>query len=195
MQIKAPNPSLLLENKGVNPIIRLYFEVNFLKNLYRQGWLETKVMDKYCESVAEHCFSMAILSMLIRDKFFPNLDLEKILTMCLVHEFGEINAGDITPAAGISNNDLSKLERAGVESILMKYDGMQRYIDIWHEFEAGVTSESKLVKQIDKLDMAFQARVYSLQHKLNLDEFMGSARKRMIDPEISALLDEIEKLS
>ena len=46
------------------------------------------------ESVAEHCWRLTLMAMLCKDEY-PDLDIEKVIKMCLVHDFGEAVTGDI----------------------------------------------------------------------------------------------------
>ena len=45
------------------------------------------------ESVADHTFGCAVFALLIRDEF-PQLDMDKVLEMCLIHDFGEAVTGE-----------------------------------------------------------------------------------------------------
>ena len=65
-----------------------------LKNVSRQGWID-KLSISDPESVADHSYSMAIMSMVISD--LENYDSEKILKMVMLHDLAESKAGDITP--------------------------------------------------------------------------------------------------
>ena len=46
------------------------------------------------ESVAEHSWRLAVMAMLCTDEY-PNLDINKVIKMCLIHDFGEAVTGDI----------------------------------------------------------------------------------------------------
>lgn len=46
------------------------------------------------ESVAEHCWRTALMAYWISDEF-PEIDLEKLLKLCLIHDLGEAFTGDI----------------------------------------------------------------------------------------------------
>ena len=85
-----------------------------LKQLYRQGWLKRGVPPERCESVAEHTLGVAVLVMLLADTRFPELDAQKVLRMALLHDFGEIDAGDFTPIDGISLQEKHRLEKESV---------------------------------------------------------------------------------
>ncbi|WP_016879782.1 HD domain-containing protein, partial [Chlorogloeopsis fritschii] len=78
MHTKAPLPIALLEGKTTLPIIEAYFEFNHLKQLYRQGWLRHGIEPKYCESVAEHSFGVALLALFLADEYSLDLDKTKV---------------------------------------------------------------------------------------------------------------------
>jgi putative hydrolases of HD superfamily len=193
MKIKNPNPVAFLD-PTVDPLITLYFEVNHLKQLFRQGWLERGVSEAKCESVAEHCFGMAILAMFICDAYFPTLDKAKVVMMCLVHEFGEIGVGDVTPAHNIPVDLRHQQEFESIQKLLAPIAGSEKYLALWEEFEKAETPEAVLVKQLDRLEMGLQAKIYGLQTGKNLQEFIESARAKMIAPELQALLNNVEAI-
>ncbi len=191
MQTKAEPPAALLGDRRTLPLITAYFEFNQLKQLYRQGWLRRGAPEERCETVAEHTFSMAVLAMVIADAHFPHLDMTKLLRMVLLHDFGEIGAGDITPADGVAATIKHARERESVAQVLGKLSVGAAYVDLWDEYEAGVTPEARYVKQIDRLDMALQAAVYQAQGLVDASEFLASAAQALSDPGLQAILAEI----
>ena len=87
---KNRNPAEVLPKKAVDPIIEVYFQINHLKQLYRRGWLrDNRVSEAQCESVADHCFGMMILAILVIDRFSIRVDLLKVARMIVLHELGE----------------------------------------------------------------------------------------------------------
>ena len=119
------------------PVIAAYYEMAHLKQLYRQGWLRRGVPKDRCESVAEHSFSVAMLALWLADRVCAPLDVNKALRMALLHDFGEIYAGDFTPADLISEDEKSRLEEELVRQVLAKLPDGPAYIALWEEFEAG----------------------------------------------------------
>ena len=141
----------------------LYQEIYKLKNLERKGWHIRNISDnvtKRTESDAEHCFSMCLLALEIIKKENLNLNIEKVLKMCLYHELGEIDVGDITPLDNVTKLEKHNAELNGVSRISELSD-MPEIKDIWLEFEENKTIEAKFVKMIDKLDTVIQSKIYS----------------------------------
>ena len=46
------------------------------------------------ESVAEHSWRISLMALLLRHEF-PELDIDKVVDMCLIHDLGECFTGDI----------------------------------------------------------------------------------------------------
>lgn len=193
METKGPHPGDFVKDPSAPPVLAAWFEVNQLKQLYRQGWLKRGVGSDQCESVAEHSFGVAMLAMWLADAHFPDLDPLKVLRMALIHDLGEVHAGDLTPSHGVSKDEKTFLERASVQKILEKLSNGDLYLDLWEEYEAGVSDEAVFVKQVDRLEMAMQAGIYQKMNDLDLSEFFNSAGKVINAPQLRVLLETLEK--
>jgi putative hydrolase of HD superfamily len=191
MEIKAENPIGLLRGGDYAALIAAYFELCHLKQLYRQGWLRRGVPRERCESIAEHSFGVAVLALwLVQAR--PELDADKVLRMALLHDLGEVYAGDITPDDGMSEEEKHRREAEAVQQILSRLPRGQEYIQLWDEFEAGASAEARFVRQLDRLEMGLQAAVYQGQGLIDGSEFFASARQALDDPDLAALLNEVQ---
>lgn len=164
-----------------------------LKTIPRQGWIE-KLSIKNVESVADHSYSMAIIGMILSD--YEKHNTEKILKMILIHDLVESITGDFTPEQ-ISKNDKIQLEAKTMDKILKHLPKklQTQYFDLWHEYQMNNTTEAKFVHQIDKLEMAIQAKIYSKKLKSikNLKPFFDSAKKNIHDPSLLKLFNQISE--
>jgi len=174
-------------------LVDAYFQAAHLKQLFRQGWLRRGVAPDRCESVAEHSYTTALLAMLIADAARPDLDTAKVLRLALLHDIGEVHAGDLTPADGVSGADKHEREAEGVRRVLAGLAGRERHVELWEEYEAQQTPEARFVRQIDRLEMALQATVYASQGHAGLAEFLVTARRDVEDPDLVVLLDILER--
>jgi putative hydrolase of HD superfamily len=113
--------------------------------------------------------------------------------MALFHDFGEIYAGDFTPADDISPEEKSRREEESASQVFSRLPQGETYLALWREFEYGDTREARFVRQIDRLEMAFQASIYQRQGYPNLEGFFASARKALDDQQLLALLEEVQK--
>ena len=171
-----------------------FYEYLFrLKKLSRRGWLLRGIEVSNCESVAEHMYSMTWLALYFI-KEFPELDENKVLKMCLVHDLGESIIGDITPVDDVSSEKKYKMEYEAINTIFdynkkkqnillndsvsdknNRYYDNKNWIDLWNEFESKTTPESIFVNDIDKLDLLLQAVKYKDELGKSATEFIQSA--------------------
>ena len=111
-----------------------------LKDVLRQGWVNAGVQSP--ESVAAHSWGMAILAL----KLCPNnLDLERVLKLCLVHDLPEVIVGDLTPSDDRSTKAAD--ERAAMQQLAPEW------VNLFDEYEEQSTDEAVFVRSLDKLDM------------------------------------------
>ncbi|MCJ8282524.1 MAG: HD domain-containing protein, partial [Rivularia sp. ALOHA_DT_140] len=165
-----------------------------LKQLYRPGWLHIGVSPHNCESVAEHSFCVALLALVLTDEYSIELDSAKVVRMALIHDLGEIYAGDFTPADKIDKYQKYQLEKQSVTKVLEKLPHALKWVALWEEYEKGESAESQLVRQLDKLEMALQASVYEHQGLADLSVFFASANRSLSWLELKLILIRLEEL-
>ena len=119
MKTKQPNPIALVADQPISPLLQLFFECNHLKQLLRQGWLRRGIAPEQSESVAEHSFQVALMVLFLADAF-PELDLQKSVLMALLHDCGEIYAGDITPHDPVTTQEKEALEQQAISALFSK---------------------------------------------------------------------------
>ena len=164
-----------------------------LKKISRQGWID-KLSLNSPESVADHSYSMAIMGMVISD--LQNYDSEKIIKMILLHDLAESKIGDHTPEE-LSKEEKKKLENNAFNEIIKNLPDLIKlqYLQIWQEYQEKNSQESNIVHQIDKLELALQAKIYEKDghSKDKLESFFESARIDITDPKLKELFTKIIK--
>ena len=107
------------------------------------------------ESVAEHSWRVSLMASLLRHEF-PDLDMDKVVNMCLIHDLGECFTGDI-PAFVKTDAD-RKTEDALLEQWVKSLpEELSADISaLYKEMEAQDTAEAKLYKALDKLEALIQ---------------------------------------
>ena len=160
-----------------------------LKTISRQGWIDKLGLDKP-ESVSDHTFSLSMMSLVFSE--IKKLDTLRVLKMSLIHDLAESIIGDLTP------NELSKeekiiLEKNTMEKILQDLpDSIRDQISQnWEEFLEQKTPESILVHELDKLEMALQAKIYEKDGNFGIQSFLESAEKEIKTPELKELFRKI----
>ncbi len=164
-----------------------------LKKIPRQGWID-KLSIESPESVADHSYSMAIIGMAISD--LQNYNSEKILKMILLHDLAESKIGDYAPKQ-LSKEKKDKLENNAFHEIIKNLPDLikSQYLQIWQEYQENNSLESKIVHQIDKLEMALQAKIYEKDghSQEKLESFFESAKTGITDPKLKELFTKIVK--
>ena len=162
-----------------------------LKNISRQGWID-KLSIEHPESVADHSYSMAIMGMVISD--LENYNSEKILKMILLHDLAESKIGDFTPEQ-INKENKMKIENKAYDEIISTLpDSIKlQYGKIWEEYQKQESPESKIVHQIDKLEMVLQAKIYQKEGTPAeaVESFFKSAEIEITHPKLKELFDQI----
>ncbi len=164
-----------------------------LKKIPRRGWVE-KLDLKNPESVADHTFMMSVVGMLVSD--YEDHDFEKILKMTLLHDLAESKIGDFTPDQIPKEKKLELENRAFRELFgLLPSNLQENYQKIWNEFTECKTDDSKLVHEIDKLEMAIQAKKYEQSgiSREKLQTFYDSAEKGIHHPKLKELFTKMCK--
>ena len=107
------------------------------------------------ESVAEHCWRISFLALFMRDEF-PEVDMDKVVRMCLVHDMGEAFTGDI-PAFVKTDSD-ERRERAllkeWVSGLPAPY--CDEFMALYGEMAAMETQEARLFKALDGIEAVIQ---------------------------------------
>lgn len=107
------------------------------------------------ESVAEHSWRVSLMAFLLRGEF-PELDMDKVICMCLIHDLGECFTGDI-PTFLKTNEDREtedSLLNRWVRGLPTEISG--RMNTLYREMDALQTPEARLYKALDKLEALIQ---------------------------------------
>ena len=107
------------------------------------------------ESVAEHSWRAALMALLLREEF-PELDTDRVIKMCIVHDLGECFTGDIPTFE--KNESHRKTEDQLLEEWVKGLpQGVSHELSrLFWEMNAQNTPEARLFKAIDKLEALIQ---------------------------------------
>ena len=125
-------------------------EIDKEKNIFRQTHLSEHGRN---ENDAEHAWHMAIMAYLLREYANEEVDIAKVMLMCLIHDIVEIDAGD-TYAYDTERIATQKIrEDAAKERIfsLLPDDQKAEMISLFDEFEEYQSPEAKFAHAMDNL--------------------------------------------
>jgi len=103
------------------------------------------------ESVAEHSWRVALMAYLMKDEY-PDLDMDKVIRMCLIHDMGEAVTGDIPTFE--KTEDHRTAERLALDGLLdtLPAPWPDELKTLFDEMEALETQEAKLYKSLDRME-------------------------------------------
>ena len=107
------------------------------------------------ESVAEHSWRVSLMALFLKREF-PDVDIDKVVSMCLIHDLGECFTGDI-PAFVKTDSDRQvedSLLDQWIASLPAELSSGLR--DLYREMDEQKTKEAKIYKALDKLEALIQ---------------------------------------
>ena len=122
-----------------------------LKGSPRHAWTSTGRR----ESVAEHCWRLALLSFYTAGAF-PGVDLTKLLLMSLFHDIGEAFTGDIPTFEKTAAHEATEAQAVEAWLHALPADVGPQLTALLAEYEAQETQEARLVKALDKMEALIQ---------------------------------------
>jgi len=129
-------------------IVAFLTELERLKLVYRSAYVSDRSRH---ENSAEHSWHLAIGLLTVARELNLEIDLPKALVMALIHDICEIDAGD-TPIYGGARPDQHDREQACIDRLAGHGPQFGLELrDLWNEFEAQQTPESRWVKVLDRL--------------------------------------------
>lgn len=128
-------------------------EIDKEKNILRQTHLSGHGRN---ENDAEHAWHMAIMTAVLSEYANEQIDVLKTITMLLIHDLVEIDAGDTYAYDEEAKKTQKERELKGAGRIfgLLPKDQQEYFYGLWEEFEAGVTPEASFARTMDNFQPA-----------------------------------------
>ncbi|SFK40424.1 HD domain-containing protein [Methylophaga sulfidovorans] len=139
-------------------------ELDALKHINRRSYISG---GERLENSAEHSWHLAMACWNIAEHFQLNVDMAKLLQYALVHDLGEVDAGD-TFLYSTERKTANEAERQCVKRFSEhKGNHIQNLLSVWDEQEFGDSIEAKLMKAVDRLlpfllNIAAQGKTWKL---------------------------------
>lgn len=125
-------------------------ELEKLKATHRNN----RTLDAYrFENSAEHSWQGALMALVFREYIPEEVNLEKVMSMLLIHDLGEIYAGDtfIFDDVGKSDSYDREFESLKISLDKLPSDQQESFLGLWQEFETGISMEAKYARVLDAL--------------------------------------------
>ena len=156
-------------------IFQFIQEIDKEKFIGRQTYLSDGIRK---ENDAEHAWHLAVMTILLAGYANEPIDVLKTVTMLLIHDIVEIDAGDTYAYDEDAKRTQSEREERAAERIfglLPEEDGRALY-DLWREFEDQKTPEARFARTMDNLqpmmlNHATDGKAWT-EHQVSLDQIL-----------------------
>ena len=137
-------------NERLRKQLDFILEIDKEKNIFRQTHLSG--FGRF-ENDAEHAWHMAIMAYLLKEYANEEVNIGKVMIMCLIHDIVEIEAGDTYAYDEINLKSQKEREDKAKEKLysLLPNDQKQELISLFDEFEENLTPEAKFAHAMDNL--------------------------------------------
>jgi putative hydrolase of HD superfamily len=140
-------PGISLERMG--SVLSFLDEANRLKDTLRSG----RTPQGRQESTAEHSWRLCLLAILLAGEL-KDVDLLKLLKICIVHDLGEAISGDVPATDQRAGDDRAERERADLITLCapLPEDLGTEIVSLWDEYAQAASPEAIMAKGLDKIE-------------------------------------------
>lgn len=168
-----------MEQSRLEKQFEFFREIDKEKFIGRQTYLTDAVRK---ENDAEHAWHMAVMAILLSEYSNEEIDVLKTVTMLLIHDLVEIDAGDTYAYDEEGKKTKRAREEMAADRIfgLLPEDQGERLRVLWEEFESGETAEARFAHTMDHiqplmLNAATDGKSW-LEHGVRLEQVLGRNR-------------------
>jgi len=113
------------------------------------------------ESVAEHSWMMTLMAFFMKDEF-TEVDMDKVIRMCIIHDLGECFTGDVPTFEKTKNNEKQEKEllHRWIDTLPENYAVEMKAL--YEEMAKRETIEAKIYKAIDSMEALVQHNISDL---------------------------------
>lgn len=133
---------------------RLDRQVGFCREIDKEKCIERETyltVASRMENDAEHAWHAALMAIILKEYANSRIDILKVVTMLLIHDIVEIDAGDAYAYDENAQKNQAQRERKAADRIfgMLPEDQKAEMLLIWKEFEEQETAESKYAHALD----------------------------------------------
>jgi putative hydrolase of HD superfamily len=149
-------PTVQQAEEGIDAADRLDRQLRFLVEIDRLKTVvrKTKITDKSrYENSAEHSWHLALMATVLAEHSPAGVDVSHALSMLLVHDLVEIDAGDFAWYDAAANQGKRERELAAATRLfgLLPSDQSSQLLALWEEFEANKTPAARYANALDRV--------------------------------------------
>jgi len=165
-------------------VVEFLFEVGMLKKTPRTGY---QFLGSGKESVADHSFRTAVIGYVLATQE-PEADLNKVVLMCLFHDFPETRTGDQNY---VNKRYVKADEKGALRDQVDALPFADDVIALTNEFNEDITLEAQLAKDADQLDLILELKEQLDFGNPNATDWLDFAVKRLFTEKARNMAGEI----
>jgi len=165
-------------------MVEFMFEMGMLKRTPRTGY---QFLGSGRESVADHTFRTAVIGYALAS-MEPEADREKVILMCLFHDFPEARTGDHNY---VNKKYVTVDEEKAVQDQVQGLPFGDEVSRLIQEFNGLETLEARLSKDADQLDLILELKEQLDLGNTQAEEWLSFALKRLLTASGKQLAQEI----
>lgn len=160
---------------------RIEQQFDFIREIDKEKLIERQTYissGERKENDSEHAWHLAMMTILLSEYSSEQIDVLRTVTMVLLHDIVEIDAGDTYAYDDTAALDKREREQAAADRIfaLLPEDQAVKLRGIWEEYEARETPEAKFAHTMDNiqptmLNDATDGRAWE-EHGVHLHQIM-----------------------
>lgn len=175
--------------RDIEKIIKFIVEVEKLKDVQRKT--KPVGLDRF-ENSAEHSWHVCLSALMLKDFADEEIDIGRVMKMLLIHDLGEIDAGDTIVYAS-ETDEVKAREASGFKRVIsiLPDERAAEFLDFWHEFESGDTPDSRFARAVDRVPPllhnihgnghSWKAHSVSKEQVFSLNQRIGRGSKALWD--------------
>lgn len=130
--------------------IKFLMEMDNLKRVERR----TRLLNHgRHENSAEHSWHFAMAAMSLAPYAPEGVDINRVIKMALVHDVVEIDVGDVLVYDLAGREAVALKEAQAAERLfgMLPEPPRSEFLQLWQEYEAGITPEAKFASALDRI--------------------------------------------
>lgn len=146
------------ENRSIDPErlqkqMEFALEIDKEKSIVRQNYIADAARR---ENDTEHAWHMAVMALFLSEYAREEIDLLRTISMILIHDLVEIDAGDTYAYDETGKETQRERELAAAERLfnMLPADQAAHFRSLWDEFEERATPEAKFARTLDNIQPA-----------------------------------------
>lgn len=163
-------------------------EIDKEKSIVRQNYIADASRR---ENDTEHAWHMAVMALILSEYANEEIDLLRTVSMLLIHDLVEIDAGDTYAYDDAGKETQRERELAAAERLfnILPPDQAAHFRSLWDEFEERVTPEAKFARTLDNIQPAMLNAASGgkswAEHSVRLSSIL---KRNAVSPEGAAAL-------